>query len=115
MLTRMPSLELLRHNLRVAICPQCFRRPEQGKETDVATAEPCERTCPVFTELPHLKAMAERLDPMIKPVDEQLHQEIVALCHRRLAAQGSYKGAFRNFPLHRYARRISREIGRQYR
>ena len=109
MITRTPSLELLRHDLRVAVCPCCFRRRQRSGPSDVTTGERCESTCPVFTELPHLKEVAERLDPMIKPIAEQLRNEIIERCRKR-----GGKASVQRSPLRRYAGRISREIGQHY-
>jgi hypothetical protein len=65
MLRRQATLDQLKQQLRTEICPTCPFRAPRTDDSGMGTPLPCEAKCPVFVHLPILKAVGERIDPMI--------------------------------------------------
>ena len=59
-----PSIDLLKHKVRRAICPECkFRPPSDQRDKSVASRQ-CEQTCPIFHHLDELREHALQAEPM---------------------------------------------------
>lgn len=81
----LPTLELVRHELRTHVCIGCTRRAAFTPRGSGAAT--CEATCPVFVHLPALVEFAERLDPVVADRRAALRRRLVGLCAARAAAR----------------------------
>ena len=72
MLHKMPSLELLRHELRRRICEHCPWRPPHSEALGPEAVRDCELTCPLFVHLPQLRIAALATDPMLRSREDAL-------------------------------------------
>jgi hypothetical protein len=60
-----PDQKEVERNIRAQVCASCpFRTPgTDANSTD--EPRPCERVCPLFTQLPDLAEAARQLDPIV--------------------------------------------------
>jgi len=72
MLHKMPSLELLRHELRRRVCERCRWRPAYSEALGPEAVRDCEQTCPAFLHLPDLRIAAVSTDPMLRSREQTL-------------------------------------------
>lgn len=87
MIHPMPSLDVLRHEVRRRICPRCYRRPLGSETLQADLPRDCEATCPIFLHLPVLKEMAVQLDTMLRSRREVLAGQINDICWREGALE----------------------------
>ena len=80
MLRSMPSLQLLKHEVRRRICAHCYHRPPGSEGWGPEAARPCELTCPIFQRLPGLRKVAVLSDPMLRPVEGAVRERVDELC-----------------------------------
>lgn len=114
-LRQFPTLDLVRHTVRGAVCPHCLSRPAGSEALGPDEPRACEPGCPVFESLPVLKRAAEQLDPMLRSREASLRHLIGRLCddrERRGVTDGTI--AMHNCPLRRHASRIARTIDSLY-
>jgi hypothetical protein len=72
MLHKMPSLELLRHELRRRICELCPWRPPCAQGVGPEAVRDCELACSLFVNLPQLRIAALATDPMLRSREDAL-------------------------------------------
>jgi hypothetical protein len=110
-----PTLDLLRHTVRSAICPHCLSRPAGSEALGADVPRACEAGCPVFESLPVLKRAAEQIDPMLRSREMCLRHLTARLCdYRKRRAGTGAAAATQNCPLRRHAVRIARTIDSLY-
>ena len=114
-LRQFPTLDLLRHTVRGAICPHCLSRPAGSEALGPEAPRACEAGCPLFESLPVLKRVAEQVDPMLRSREMCLRHLTARLSddRRRRAGSGG-AAATQNCPLRRHAVRIARAIDSLY-
>jgi hypothetical protein len=101
MIRQMPSLDVLKHELRRRVCPRCYRRPLHSETTGAENPRHCEEHCPIFLHLPLLKEVAVQLDPMLCSRRQVLGHRIDDTCWREGAGET---------PLSRYRRQVVETI-----
>jgi hypothetical protein len=80
MLRTMPSLDVLRREMRRRICSHCNHRPRHSESFGAEVVRPCEVACPRFIHLPTLRKVAILADPMIHPRRDAVRQWIEQTC-----------------------------------
>ena len=64
MLRTLPSIDLLKHELRARVCTHCHVRPPHSESLGPEVVRPCELSCPVFVHLPAMRKVAVLRDPI---------------------------------------------------
>jgi hypothetical protein len=105
MLRTIPSLELLRHELRRRVCTRCHLRPPHSESLGPEVVRPCEVECPVFLHVPALRKTAALTDPMLGSRAQALRQRTDQICD---ATPGG--AAARDCPLRRYREDVIRAV-----
>lgn len=59
-----PSLELVKHHIRLEVCSHCAFRPTDRNDDARPRPRSCEETCPLFHQLEDLHERALCVDPM---------------------------------------------------
>ena len=60
-----PSTDDTRRVLRARICATCPYRTAGTDNLSPDQCRPCELTCPLFIQLPHLREVVRQLDPLV--------------------------------------------------
>ena len=76
MLRSLPSIDLLKHELRRRVCPKCHLRPPKSETMGPEVVRPCELSCPAFVHLAALRRVAALRDPLVGSREEALGQKI---------------------------------------
>jgi hypothetical protein len=98
MLRTTPTLDMLRTEMRLRVCPHCRSRPRHNEALGPEVVRPCEMSCALFVRLPVLCKVAILADPMIHPRREAVRHWIAQTC-------GS-DPAVADGPVNRYRHRI---------
>jgi hypothetical protein len=109
MVRNKPSLNVLRYQLRHALCRHCRWRPHGSESADANVPRTCEATCSVFRHLPVLARTAYLMDPMLRPPEMTLRHHILDLC--RDDPDSTARGMC---PLRRYQGDIAKIIAEAY-
>jgi hypothetical protein len=104
MVRAIPSLELLRHEMRGRVCARCHGWPLFSESLGPEVVRPCELTCPVFVQLPGLRRIAALTDPMLRSPAEALRHRIDR------TRRAGHSAAAADNPLRRYGKQIVRVI-----
>ena len=89
---RLPSLDLVRRELRAKACSRCPHHPPAAAGAGAPWAA-CEAACPIFIFLPALVALAERLDPIVSDRAGALRRRLAALCTRHASRPRARRAA----------------------
>ena len=104
MLRTLPSLDVVRHEVRGHVCTGCYLRPRHSESLGPEVVRPCEVSCPLFIRLPMLRKVAILTDPMLRSRADVLRHQIDRMCD---AEQGA---APVESPLSRYREDVVRTV-----
>jgi hypothetical protein len=121
MLRELPTIDLLRHEMRRRVCVQCQWRPPHSEALGPEAVRPCELTCPVFAHLHRLTSTAVLIDPMLRSRETALRHGIDQICvappghagtaaGRGPAAGSEPDGTPGDSPLNRYREQVIEAI-----
>jgi hypothetical protein len=104
-----PSIDVLKQQLRHAVCRHCRWRPLGSESLDANVPRACEATCGVFRHLPVLARTAYLMDPMLRPPEMTLRHHILDLCRDdpELTAKATC-------PLRRYQEDVAKIVANAY-
>jgi hypothetical protein len=104
MLRSLPSIELLKHELRRRVCPKCRLRPPNSEAMGPEVVRPCELSCPAFFHLAALRRVAALRDPLVGSRADAVGQKIDQICEHQPQVAG------RRSPLEMYRDEIIRAV-----
>ncbi len=91
-MNRAPSSQAIKERLRISICRQCPWAQPRDKTLGPETARSCEKTCPLFQQLPMLKQTAELVDPILRNRHVVLRDSIRRMAKEAWAKAGRCRG-----------------------
>lgn len=87
-MNRAPSTQAIQERLRLLVCRHCGWAEALDASLDPTTPRSCEKTCPLFQQLPQLKRTAELLDPMLRNRHVVLRNSIREMAQKACANAG---------------------------
>jgi hypothetical protein len=98
MLRSLPSIDLLKHELRRRVCSKCHLRPPNSERIGAEVVRPCEVSCPAFVHLPVLRRVAALQDPLVGSRAEALGKKIdqISAHQRQASCRRSPLGLYRD-------------------
>lgn len=111
-----PSTQAIQERLRLLVCRHCAWAQPHDESIDRRTPRRCEKNCPLFQHVPHLKRTAELLDPSLRNRHVTLRNAICDMARRAVAlAKKSPPQLARARSFNRRSDHIARVIGSLFR
>lgn len=108
-MSHVPPLDSMQAAIRHAVCPQCFRCPDQTRQVQGSgLPRRCEGDCPIFRNLPQLREIAGRAhEGYLYPYLPAIRDLVCQNCEAPLSVDGVCNDRIaRACPLNQYLQQV---------